>query len=148
MAVVGAMSIHDHHIELYQLGAAVIGAICAVGLLYMADKARRIYKASGENDPAMLATAAANIRDEGLRLTKHALFVAIGIVSIVMEPSRAELSERGIIIRWILIFISFLMMAQSVMVWRDRVALEKISLRRDRRQGDKVPHQGRRKDDR
>lgn len=136
------MSIHGHLIELYQLGASAAGAFCAGVLLYLADKARRLYRAEGGSDPTVLATAISNIRDEGFRLTKHLLFVVIGILSIIFERDGQALTNREVVVRWILILVSTLMMVQSVMVWRDRRTLEKLALRRDRRFGD-MPHRRR-----
>ena len=142
------MPIHDHPIEVAQLAIAVVGTACAASLLYVADKARRVYKASGENDPEMVATAAANLRDECLRLSKHLLIVVIGVMTLVMETPGQALTDREEIVRWVLIMMSALMMAQSFMGWRDRVASEKRGIRRDRRQSDVSVPEGRRRNDR
>lgn len=133
------MLIHDHPIEVGQLVSATIGALCAFGLLYRADQARRVYRKRGENDPDVMATAASNIRDEGFRLSMHLLFVVIGIVTIVLESSNQVLNEREHIIRWILIIGSSLIMAQSFMVWRDDVRFARMPPRHDRRAGERTP---------
>ena len=128
--------IHAHLVEVYQLVAAIIGAIAAAALLFFADQSRRRYKETGENDPEMMATAASNIRDEGFRLSKHLLFVVIGIVTIVMEEPGELLPDRAGIVRWILILCSTLMVIQSLMVWRDRKDSERRAGRPDRRDQD------------
>lgn len=137
------MGIHGHLIELYQLLAALVGAIAAAVLLYFADKVRREYRSTGENDPEILAAAAANIRDEGFRLTKHLLIVVIGIVTIIMEPAVGDVEERAQIVRWILILISTLMVVQSVMVWRDRIDAGRRAQLRNRRSTDTPPYRRR-----
>ncbi len=132
------MGIHGHLIELYQLAAGIAGAACAVVLVFVADKARRVYRATGENKPEVLAAAAANVRDEVFRLMKHVLIVIIGIVTIVMKHTTEPLDERAVIVRWILILISTLMVLQSVMVWRDRVGSERrVGKLHDRRSTDR-----------
>lgn len=127
------MGMHVNPIEsVYQLIAAVLGSIVAALLLYGADKARRRYNATGENDPEMNATAISNLRDEGFRLTKHLLFVVIGIVTVLVD---IESPERMRIVRWILILCSTVMLIQSFMVWRDRKASEKRAAEREYRVG-------------
>lgn len=133
------MLIHDHPIEMAQLISAMIGAFCAVGLLYRADQARRLYRKRGENDPDVIATAASNIRDEGFRLSMNLLFVVIGIVTIVLESPNQTMNEREHIVRWILIIGSALIMAQSFMVWRDDVRFARMPPRHDRRAGERKP---------
>ena len=127
------MGMHVNPIEsVYQLIAAVLGSIVAALLLYGADKARRRYNATGENDPEMNATAISNLRDEGFRLTKHLLFVVIGIVTVLVD---IESPERMRIVRWILILCSTVMLIQSFMVWRDRKASENRAAEREHRAG-------------
>lgn len=124
------MGMYNGPVEgMYQLVAALISSFLAALLLYGADRARRQYNATGENDPEINATAVSNLRDEGFRLTKHLLFVVIGIVT-VMPHIDAE--DRMRIVRWILIMCSTVLLIQSFMVWRDRKASQRRGIERDR----------------